>query len=145
MKIWYFIHKWTSVICAIFVLLLCLTGLPLIFKAEIAALTTDRQSPAILPADTPLASLDQLTSISQTLYPGENIRYISLATNEPVIYIGMTLLATKQNDWLKFDAHTAQLLERFNQSAEQDLKFLSVMNGLHRNLLAGRQATGCLG
>src|SRR3990170_6944715 len=32
---WGFVHKWTSLICTLFMLLLCITGLPLIFHHEI--------------------------------------------------------------------------------------------------------------
>ena len=28
---WYLIHKWTSIVCTAFLLMLCITGLPLIF------------------------------------------------------------------------------------------------------------------
>ncbi len=34
-RIWYLVHKWTSLICTAFLLMLCLTGLPLIFHDEI--------------------------------------------------------------------------------------------------------------
>jgi uncharacterized iron-regulated membrane protein len=145
-KFWYFVHKWTSLICAIFVLLLCLTGLPLIFKAELAALSTSREPLAILPANTPLVSLDTLTAISHTMYPGQSINYVSLDTDEPLVYIGMTSLDTSQNyHWLKFDARTAQVIEESKQSPEQGLTFLSVMSGLHRNLLAGQGGYWLLG
>ena len=32
---WYQVHKWTSLVCTAFMLLLCVTGLPLIFHHEI--------------------------------------------------------------------------------------------------------------
>ena len=32
---WYLVHKWTSLISTVFLLMLCLTGLPLIFHEEI--------------------------------------------------------------------------------------------------------------
>ena len=35
LKAWYFVHKWTSLVCMVFLLLLCVTGLPLIFHHEI--------------------------------------------------------------------------------------------------------------
>jgi uncharacterized iron-regulated membrane protein len=35
MNYWYKIHRWISLICSIFFLLLCITGLPLLFKNEI--------------------------------------------------------------------------------------------------------------
>jgi hypothetical protein len=35
LKRWHVIHKWISLICAFFLLLICLTGLPLVFRNEI--------------------------------------------------------------------------------------------------------------
>jgi len=35
LRIWFLVHKWTSLIATVFLLLLCLTGLPLIFHEEI--------------------------------------------------------------------------------------------------------------
>jgi uncharacterized iron-regulated membrane protein len=64
---WYFAHKWTSLICTIFLLMLCITGLPLIFHDEIdAALghapgagmskrASSGSGPGLLPLDTMLA------------------------------------------------------------------------------------------
>lgn len=34
-KRWFLVHKWTSLICTLFLLMLCLTGLPLVFYEEI--------------------------------------------------------------------------------------------------------------
>mgnify|MGYP003918295757 CR=1 FL=1 len=36
-RLWYLVHKWTSLACTAFLLMLCLTGLPLIFHDEIDA------------------------------------------------------------------------------------------------------------
>ncbi|WP_443971880.1 PepSY-associated TM helix domain-containing protein [Sphingobium sp. CR28] len=36
---WYLVHKWSSLICTAFLLMLCVTGLPLIFHDEIDALS----------------------------------------------------------------------------------------------------------
>ena len=33
----YAVHKWVSLVCALFLLLLALTGLPLLFRGEINA------------------------------------------------------------------------------------------------------------
>jgi uncharacterized iron-regulated membrane protein len=35
---WYWVHKWFSLVCTLFMLLLCDTGLPLIFHHEIGHL-----------------------------------------------------------------------------------------------------------
>lgn len=64
-KCWYLVHKWTSLVCTLFLLLLCLTGLPLIFHDEIDRLSGERvvlagppsssNAPGLLPLDTMLA------------------------------------------------------------------------------------------
>ncbi len=38
-KSWFLIHKWSSLVCTLFLLMLCLTGLPLIFHEEIEAVS----------------------------------------------------------------------------------------------------------
>ena len=32
---WSWVHKWSSIICTLFMLMLCITGLPLVFQEEI--------------------------------------------------------------------------------------------------------------
>ena len=32
---WYLIHKWTSLVCTVFLLVICITGLPLIWLADV--------------------------------------------------------------------------------------------------------------
>lgn len=66
-RAWSMIHKWTSLVCTLFLLMLCLTGLPLIFHDEIDRLTDDTprygmpgvgssaMAPGLLPLDTMLA------------------------------------------------------------------------------------------
>ena len=64
-RAWYLVHKWTSLICTAFLLMLCLTGLPLIFHDEIDALIeghpetmqgapSSGEGPGLLPLDTML-------------------------------------------------------------------------------------------
>jgi uncharacterized iron-regulated membrane protein len=64
---WFLVHKWTSLVCTAFLLMLCLTGLPLIFHHEVVALTeaqpayahpgigSSRDAPGLLPLDAMLA------------------------------------------------------------------------------------------
>ena len=40
-RAWFLIHKWTSIVCTAFLLMLCVTGLPLIFHHEIDELTEE--------------------------------------------------------------------------------------------------------
>ena len=57
---WGFVHKWTSLICTLFMLLLCITGLPLIFHHEIDDLLHSEVKAAEVPPGTPNADLDRL-------------------------------------------------------------------------------------
>ena len=34
-RAWSWVHKWTSLVCTVFLLMLCVTGLPLVFSHEI--------------------------------------------------------------------------------------------------------------
>ena len=65
LKTWTWLHKWSSLVCTVFMLLLCLTGLPLIFHHEIGHLLgTEVEAPA-MPADTPRASLDRILAVAR--------------------------------------------------------------------------------
>lgn len=61
---WYFLHKWTSIVSTLFLLMLCATGLPLIFHDEVEALAGQDYEASVggvasaaggLPLDTMLA------------------------------------------------------------------------------------------
>ena len=67
---WSFIHTWTSLICTVFLLMLALTGLPLIFHHEIDHLLGDAPQLKALPADTPTLDLQQLVHAAQAHRPG---------------------------------------------------------------------------
>ena len=57
-RIWKETHKWTSLVCTLFLLLLCVTGLPLIFHDEIDAALGATVEPDAVPAGTPMFLAD---------------------------------------------------------------------------------------
>ena len=69
-KVWSKIHTWTSVISMVFLLLLCITGLPLIFNHELNHALYDEVEPAQLSADTPPANLDTIVENGLARSPG---------------------------------------------------------------------------
>ncbi|BBB93345.1 MAG TPA: PepSY-associated TM helix domain-containing protein [Methylomusa anaerophila] len=144
-KVWYQIHKCTSLVCAVFVLLLCLTGLPLIFETEETASNTGIQKMAILPADTPPVSLDTIAAISYKIYPGHSIQSIRFADDEPLVYVQMTAVDARRGHWLTFDNRTAQMLEEDEPSNQRGMTFMDLMRGLHCNLFAGQSGEFLLG
>jgi uncharacterized iron-regulated membrane protein len=89
-KVWYRIHKWTSLVCTAFLLLLCLTGLPLVFYEEIEHLLGNIAEPPPLPAGTPPAALDRIVAAGMARYPQEIVRFLSWDPDEPdAMYVGM--------------------------------------------------------
>ena len=64
------VHKWTSLICTVFLLMLCITGLPLIFQHEIDHLLHEEVEPAEVPAGTPQANLERWSRRGLRTHPG---------------------------------------------------------------------------
>lgn len=72
-KRWFHWHKWTSLICTLFMLLLCITGLPLIFSEEIEHLTL--AIPHDAETDKHKKTQDELIKIAEASNPGKHVRY----------------------------------------------------------------------
>ncbi|KGE02566.1 PepSY-associated TM helix domain-containing protein [Pseudohaliea rubra] len=81
---WQAVHSWTSLLCTVFLLMLCLTGLPLIFHDEIdAALNPGAWAPAN-PGGEHL-SLDEIVTIGLAGRPGEVPVFLSFDDDRPVV------------------------------------------------------------
>lgn len=91
-RAWFLVHKWTSLICTIFLLMLCLTGLPLIFHDEIDAMTTtsprlgmpgvgsSSQAAGLLPLDAMLAR-------ALSARPGEVPTFMAFDNEQPMMTV----------------------------------------------------------
>jgi uncharacterized iron-regulated membrane protein len=83
-KAWYLTHKWTSLICTLFLLLLCVTGLPLIFHDEIDAALGGPEPQATAPAGG-RADLDQIALEARKRHPGEQLTFLGWDLDEPIV------------------------------------------------------------
>jgi len=144
---WAWIHKWSSLICTIFMLLLCVTGLPLIYHHEIVhALGNDVAAP-VMPADTPRADIDKVIATGLAAYPGKMMMYLSQDKDEPGMW-ALTLGDSPTDEHYKpllVDARTAQLLP---EPPVEGGPFMSLMFHLHVDLYAGlwgKLFLGCMG
>lgn len=82
--LWFVVHKWSGLVCTAFLLLLCVTGLPLIFHEEIdRALAPPAPLPAVAPG-TPAPDLDELVARALAGRPGEVPLYLSFDEDRPV-------------------------------------------------------------
>ncbi len=86
-RAWSWVHKWTSLVCTAFLLMLCVTGLPLIFHHEIDdALNPEQWHPAN--PDGPLLDLDQILSIALASRPAGDVPiFMSFDDDRPVVNV----------------------------------------------------------
>lgn len=140
---WLFVHKWSSLICTLFVLLICITGLPLVLREEIDGLLDDALPYAQVPEGTPNVSLDRVVDASRKLYPGETIISVFVDDDEPKIMVYMASsweafnVNRKSLYSIRFDAHTGDVLKQTKPFGADGLTFLQLMLTLHRDLFAG--------
>ncbi len=83
---WRWVHTWSSLVCTVFLLMLCITGLPLIFHDEI----DDALNPAVWePAkpDGERLDLDQILELALANRPGEVPIFMSFDTDRPVVNV----------------------------------------------------------
>ncbi len=133
---WSWIHKWSSLVCTVFVLLLCLTGLPLIYHHEIGHLLgTDVEAPAMA-ADTPRGNIDAVLASAQALYPNKIAMYMSQEADEPAIW-NVTLGDHPNDEHYKPIAVDARTTKVITEPAFEGGVFMSTMFRLHVDLFAG--------
>ncbi len=140
---WSFVHRWTSLLCTLFLLAICLTGLPLVFKDEIAGWLDDDPPYAVLPPDTPAASIDAMVAEAMRRHPDDRIAYVFVDDDEPQAIVAMAPSwqafagDPRSRRFLKFDARTGGLLKESGPSDQQQIGFLRLMLRLHQDLFAG--------
>ena len=135
-KTWAWVHKWSSLICTAFMLLLCLTGLPLIFHHEIAHLLGNEVESPELPAGTADASMDAILANAKAVYPEHVPQYIFRDVDETKTW-GVRLGKTPRDQgdikYLVVDSRTAKVLDE----PKFDEGFMYIMFKLHVDLFAG--------
>ncbi len=148
---WYLVHKWSSLVCTVFLLVICISGLPLVFQDEINdAVKMSREAPPLAPGDTREADLDQMIAQSRARFPGQLIGDIYWADDEPAVFVSLvpSFEAVREHPdlahWLKFDVRTAELINTSEQY-ERDMSaplprivtgLMSVLLHVHVDLFA---------
>jgi len=136
-KRWFLWHKWTSLICTLFLLMLCVTGLPLVFHEEIEALTEGDVQPVNAPVGTVKTSLDILENKVRALNPGKVVRYIFWDDEKPnqVMMDVAPAMASPadSSQYVILDERTGDVLKQPNPREG----FMYVMLQLHVEIFAG--------
>lgn len=86
LRAWSWIHKWSSLVSTAFLLMLCVTGLPLVFTHEIEhALMREAWQPAR--PNGPRLNLDQVLDAALARRPGEVPAFMSFDEDRPVVNV----------------------------------------------------------
>ena len=112
---WSFVHTWTSLICTLFLLLLAVTGLPLIFHHELEHLLGDAPELREMAPGTPHLDLQQLVTAAERHRQDEVVQYFGWEADEPngVVAITAATAGTEPNSSYTFmlDARTGEAVE----------------------------------
>ena len=135
-RLWSRIHTWTSLVCMVFLLMLCVTGLPLVFHDEIDELLEDEIAAPAMPEGMPRLSLDRMIAAAQARYPGQYVLLLNLKQNEPLMTVAVSPTAVPSPGnfhRLTLDARTAEILGE--EAPQQDV--MDVVLRIHKDVFAG--------
>lgn len=97
-KHWYLIHKWTSLVCTVVLLLLCLTGLPLVFMDELAVWLGEAvEPPEHVTAIAPI-SLQAFVDNARARRPQDHVQFLTLDDNHPAWFVSLATTPTAQEN-----------------------------------------------
>ena len=85
-RAWSRVHTWSSLVSTLFLLMLCLTGLPLVFSHELNHVLLDEAWAPAHPDGEPL-SLDRVLSTALAREPGDVPAFMSFDEDRPVVNV----------------------------------------------------------
>jgi uncharacterized iron-regulated membrane protein len=143
-RVWKDVHKWTSLVCTLFLFILCLTGLPLIFHEEIDRALGATAAPDSVAADAPMISLDRVLEIARAQRPNEVITFAVPDDDDPVwhMFIAPAINSPKINAVMTIDGHTGRILRVGDSARSPTIKFITE---LHTDLLLDEKGMLFLG
>jgi uncharacterized iron-regulated membrane protein len=80
---WGWVHKWSSLVCTLFMLILAVTGLPLIFSDEISALSASKEHARPEPSAAGSARLNATVAAALAHAPGKLPLYVFFEEEDP--------------------------------------------------------------
>ncbi len=144
LRVWSWLHKWSSIVSTLFLFVLCLTGLPLIFHHQIGAWLGEEVVSPTLRADAPRATLDQVMAAAKSRFPSKVGMYVSQEPDDTTIwYVTMGDSPTASTDLkqVAVDARTGLPLAE----PKIDTGVMAVIHTLHVELFAGEYGKLFLG
>ena len=140
---WYLTHKWTSLVCTLFLLMLCLTGLPLIFRDELTFWLGDAiEPPEHVSASTPV-NLDALIQDAKARHPQDAVKFLTKDDDYPMWFVslGDNPMSRENSAICMYDQRTGEFLKEYPVGHG----FIYVLLTLHVEMFAGLWGTLFLG
>lgn len=134
-KVWSWVHTWSSLVCSLFLLMLCLTGLPLIFHDEIDEILNNEEWVPTNPKGE-LVDLDTILINSLHNRPSEVPVFMSFDIDRPVINVTTAPSADskeKNMHFASYDQTNGELLSPENRGEA----FMHFLLQLHTDLFLG--------
>ncbi|MBU1347971.1 MAG: PepSY domain-containing protein [Alphaproteobacteria bacterium] len=85
-RAWSWTHKWSSLVSTLFLMMLCVTGLPLVFSHELNEVLLHEPWQAAAP-DGPMLDLDQVLDTALANHPGDVPAFMSFDEDRPVVNV----------------------------------------------------------
>ncbi|MFT3813046.1 MAG: PepSY-associated TM helix domain-containing protein [Acidovorax sp.] len=148
---WRWVHEWSSLVCTAFLLMLCLTGLPLVFHDEIDGWLRPDAPDAPAATAAPAAArpdMDEVVALVRQAYPGRTVQFV-VWLDEPGRFrvgLGRDPRQPGQKPFVLVDGARRRLIgEAWSEKDWRHGGAMSVLLMLHTNLLMGQAAQLFLG
>ncbi|CAB3629278.1 PepSY-associated TM helix domain-containing protein [Achromobacter pestifer] len=138
LRLWQWIHTWSSLACTLFLLMLCITGLPLIFHEQIDGWFDVPSAPAPQLAAVAPRDADAMAALVRNQYPQRDIRFM-VWLDEPHQYrFGLAPGAPGQKPFALVDARGPVLSgEAWSEKDWRHGGPMAVLLRLHTDMLLG--------
>ncbi|VCU68525.1 PepSY-associated TM helix [Pigmentiphaga humi] len=149
LRCWRGVHEWSSLVCTVFLLMLCLTGLPLVFHDEIDgwlepdAPAAAARAPAAAPAD-----MDEVIALVRQAYPERPVQFVAWLDEPGHFRVGLNRDPQQQGQkpFVLVDGTQRRIVgEAWSEKDWRNGGVMSVLLMLHTNLLMGQAAQLFLG
>lgn len=133
-RFWSWLHKWSSLICTLFILMLCITGLPLIFHHEIQhAMMPELEQ---LPAGHPPPSLASIMAEAKANRPHEQPLYLFFDQEEPLLMVATAASPTAAPEAFWYQVFDLRSGHKLNMPQPNE-GIMYVLLKLHVDMFAG--------
>lgn len=134
---WSWVHKWSSLVSTIFLLMLCVTGLPLVFRAEIDRFLGAEGDATATQATAARPSIEAIVAAGNAKRPGEHVQFVVWDRDDSnVVLLSMAAsrkASPENNTSVRVDTRTASVIE----GDEAASRVTGILLKLHTEMFAG--------